>query len=213
MARGVKEYKQKSIVSGLSVKQILNMDVSEFNKLGLKDLQKITGRLVSAGNKRIRRANEKKIKSPAFAYIRDHGGMFSTKGKTLNQLRAEFVRAKNFLEAETSTIKGAEKFIRDSIAALEEVGVHLEYEDFNDIMEAYESLKKSDKSVAERGLKYGVLEELQSYVDKGMDADAIKTEIYNELEAVYEKEQEEMSQDGVSGFFTIDNEGENLPPF
>ena len=213
MARGVKEYKQPSIVSGKSVKDILSMDVSEFNKLGLKDLQKITGRLVSAGNKRLRRAEEKGINSPAFSYVREHGGMFSTKGKTLNQLRAEFVRAKNFLESETGTIKGAEKFINESIEKLRSEGVNIDRGSFDEVMRLYESLKRSNPKVAERGLKYAVLQELSEKVETKLNSDEVLTAMQNSLDDIYESEQEGLSQDGVSGFFTIDNEGENLSPF
>lgn len=204
MARGVKEYKQPSIVSGKSVKDILSMDVSEFNKLGLKDMQKITGRLVSAGNKRLRRAEEKGITSPAFSYVENNGGAFSTKGKTLNQLRAEFVRAKNFLEAETSTIKGAEKFINQSIEALHKEGVDINKSDFQEVMRLYESLKRSDPKVAERGLKYAVLRELSEKVESKLDAEEILTTMQNNLDSVYESEQDRLAGNDVSGFFTID---------
>lgn len=203
MARGIKEYKQPSIVSGKSVKDILSMDVSEFNKLGLKDLQKITGRLVSAGNKRLRRAEEKGITSPAFAYIESSGGYFSTKGKTLNQLRAEFVRAKNFLESETGTIKGAEKFIDESISALEKEGVSINRGDFNEVMRLYESLKRSNPKVAERGLKYAVLQELSEKVETKLNAEDVLTAMQNSLDQIYEREQENLDE-GVSGFFRVD---------
>lgn len=203
MARGVKEYKQPSIVSGKSVKDILSMDVSEFNKLGLKDMQKITGRLVSAGNKRLRRAEEKGITSPAFAYIESSGGYFSTKGKNLNQLRAEFVRAKNFLESETGTIKGAEKFIDESISALKKEGVSINREDFNEVMRLYESLKRSNPKVAERGLKYAVLQELSEKVETKLNAEDVLTAMQNSLDQIYEREQENLDE-GVSGFFRVD---------
>lgn len=196
-------YKQPSIVSGLSVKQILSMDVSDFNKLSKKDLQKITGRLVSAGNKRIRRARAAGVSSPAFAYVENNGGMFSTKGKTLNQLRAEFVRAKNFLDAETSTIKGANKFIDESIEALAHEGVNINRDDFAEIMKLYESLKRSDPKVSERGMKYAVLTELSSYVESKLDSEEILNKMQESLSNIYEKEQDQLNA-GVSGFFTID---------
>ena len=205
--RGVKEYKQKSIVSGLSVKQILNMDVSEFNKLGKKDLQKITGRLVSAGNKRIRRAREAGVTSPAFAYI-ENKGLFSTKGKNLNQLRAEFVRAKNFLESETGTIKGAQKFKAESIEALKREGVNISSETFDDVIKIYETLKRNDPKISERRFKYAVLQEIESLVSSGKDDESVKNKIKKDLDKIYEKEQKETDIDGVSGFITIDDENE-----
>ena len=65
-------------VKGLSIKDILNIDLDAFNNLSESDLRKITSRLVSASNKRIRRLKEHDINSPA---LRGMGDMesFSTK--------------------------------------------------------------------------------------------------------------------------------------
>ena len=92
-------YKNPSIVSGISISDILSMDNATFDSLGEKPLRMIVGRLVSAGNKRLRNFEKKQETSPAERYVMEHGGMFSTKGKNLNALRAEFKRAKDFLES------------------------------------------------------------------------------------------------------------------
>ena len=47
-------YKQPSIVSGMTIQDILNMDNKTFNSLNTSDMRKVVGRLVSAGNKRLR---------------------------------------------------------------------------------------------------------------------------------------------------------------
>lgn len=204
--RGVTEYKQKSIVSGLSVKKILSMDVSEFNKLNKRDLQKITGRLVSAGNKRLRRAEEAGVTSPAFAFIRDNGGFFSTKDKNINQLRSEFVRAKNFLESETGTIKGAIKFRKESIAALKQQGVNISDENFDKVMRAYEGLKRSNPQIKAREFKYAVLQEIEEITEPDTDEETLMTTINNRIEDIYKKMQRDNTINGVSGFITIDDE-------
>lgn len=211
MARGVNEYKQPSIVSGKSVNQILSMDVDALNKLGKKDLQKITGRLVSAANKRIRRAKEKGVDSPAFAYIRDNGGKFSTKGKTLNQLRSEFVKAKNFLEAETSTVKGAEQFKAESIALLKDVGVNVSNENFDTVMKAVTNLMRNNKQVASRGMKYRMQEEAEILAKQGYTQEQIESELDAEINKLYEKMIDEYNIDGTQQFFDMgpsDNEDE-----
>lgn len=201
-------YKQPSIVSGLKIKDILNMDVSDFNKLGKKDLQKITGRLVSAANKRYRRATAAGVTSPAFSYV-EKTGMFSTKGKNINQLRAEFVRAKNFLEAETSTIKASKQFMKESIEALKKEGVDLTEDNFKDVMALYESLRKSDKKIMERRLKYSVLQELESYVtEDNLPYEDILTVMKNKLDKIYVEEQKLLENNGVSGFFEMPEEPE-----
>ena len=60
-----KKYKQPSLVSGMSITDILNMDITDFNKLGFKNLKLVVGRLVSAVNKRLRRFEKKGIRTPA----------------------------------------------------------------------------------------------------------------------------------------------------
>ena len=45
-------------VKGLKISDILNIDLETFNKLNEKELRALTSRLVSAGNKRIRRLQQ-----------------------------------------------------------------------------------------------------------------------------------------------------------
>ena len=112
-------------VKGLKISDIINIDLDTFNNLSESDLRKITSRLVSASNKRIRRLKEHDINSPA---LRGMGDMesFSTKldetispQQRVNQLRHMFSQMRSFLTSETSTIKGFKKYsdrIMDAIA-------------------------------------------------------------------------------------------------
>ena len=112
-------------VKGLSIKDILNIDLDTFNNLSESDLRKITSRLVSASNKRIRRLKEHEINSPALRGMGDLES-FSTRldesispQQRVNQLRHTFASMRSFLTSETSTIKGYKKYsdrIMESIA-------------------------------------------------------------------------------------------------
>lgn len=94
-------------VKGLSTSDILKMDVYSLKKESLKQ---VVNRLVSSANKRLRRLEQKAPSSPALRQHQDEDGNlkpFSTKGmKTRNQIEEVMRRVKNFLQAETSTIKG-----------------------------------------------------------------------------------------------------------
>lgn len=98
--------KPKTIeVTGLTVENILNLDV---NTLGEKDLRAVATRLVSAANKRIRRLAKTpggKF-SPAYARIEKQGRMFSVKGKDISGLRAEMAQMRSFMRLKTSTVTG-----------------------------------------------------------------------------------------------------------
>ena len=123
-----KTYKQKSIVSGLSINDIMNMDIRKFNKLTEPELRKVVGRLVSASNKRIRRMESAGIETPALRKVNKSGGVFSVRDKNLNQLRSEFVRAKSFLQSPTSSIKGYKETQKKTIEGLKKQGIDVKQE-------------------------------------------------------------------------------------
>lgn len=101
----------------MSVKSILEVPVEDIMKLSKKDLTKATSVLASAANKRYRTLQrlEKKegVYSPAGDSLLKSGGTISVKNKNLNEVRREFMRAKNFLESSTSTGRGAKHFMKE----------------------------------------------------------------------------------------------------
>lgn len=199
-------YKQPSLVSGMSVQDILNMDNATFNKLTASEMRKVVGRLVSAGNKRLRSFERAGESSPATRHVAKSGGAFSTKGKDLNALRAEYTRAKNFLQAKTGTRKGWTKTKRETIAGLRKQGVEMSEKQFDKVWKAYEDLKELSPEVANRGLKYSVLKDVADMVtDESKSADEIATALYENLSQIYEEQAGlEHGVDGVSGFFEIE---------
>ena len=108
-------------VKGLKITDILDIDLDTFNNLNEKELRALTSRLVSAGNKRIRRLEKHDINSPAMQSLGNEK-KFSTKlskdtskQQRVNKLRAEFSRARSFLTSETSTISGYKQFNKRTI--------------------------------------------------------------------------------------------------
>lgn len=199
-------YKQPSIVSGMTIQDVMNMDINTFNKLNMSDMRKVVGRLVSAGNKRLRSFERAGESSPATRHVEKSGGVFSTKGKDLNALRAEYTRAKNFLQAKTGTRKGWKQVKNETIAGLNKHNVKMTEQQFNDVWKAYEDLKELSPEVANRGLKYAVLKDVADMVtDTNKSADDIATALHKNLSRIYE-EQARLNNDvdGVSGFFEIE---------
>lgn len=198
-------YKQPSLVSGMSVQDILNMDIDTFNKLNTSDLRKVVGRLVSAGNKRLRSFERAGESSPATRHVEKSGGAFSTKGKDLNALRAEYTRAKNFMQAKTGTRKGWKQVKKETIQGLKKQGVEMDESQFDEVWQAYEDLKELSPEVANRGLKYSVLKDVADMVtDTDKSADEIATSIHENLSQIYEEQAGLNDVDGVSGFFEIE---------
>ena len=72
-------------------------------------------RYISLANKRIKRLEEAGLKdSPAYQKLMENGGVrFSVKGKTHNQLQQEVSRLTNFINAQTSTIRGVNNNLKE----------------------------------------------------------------------------------------------------
>ena len=205
-------YKQPSIVSGLSVQDIINMDIDKFNNLNEKDLRKVVGRLVSAGNKRLRSFEKAGESSPATRYImKKSGGVFSTliknddgttRKRNLDELRAEFTRAKNFMTSKTGNRKGWEIVKQKTIETLETKGITFTKEQFDRFWETYQDLKELDKSVAMKGMKYTTLTDIADRIkDETLEPEEIAIQMKKELDTIYEKKLGVSSDDfaGVSG--------------
>ena len=134
------------------------------------------------------------------------GGMLSTKGKDLNQLRTEYARGRDFLNMETSSRKGYEDVQKKTVETLRDRGVDVTTDELDDIFEVYGRLKEIDPSVGVILSSSQVIGEI-SKLDNTQD---VQTRImqakerYNEL---YEENQEQFGRDvtlyGVSGFFEI----------
>lgn len=201
----IRKYKNKSIVSGKSIKDILNMDIETFNKLNTSDLRKVVGRLVSAGNKRLRSFEKVGESSPATRNVGKSGGVFSTRAKDLNALRSEFVRAKNFLESKTGTIKGWRETKKEIIKGLKKYGVEMSESQFNDVWRAYDDLKELSPDVANKGLKYTVLKDIADMVnDTNKSAEEIALTLNNNISKIYEEQVDLYDTKGISDFFEIE---------
>ena len=80
----------------------------------IKQYRKEASRMASLANKRVKRLEEAKLTdTPAYKAYLETGGKFSVKGKTYNELQQEVSRLKAFIDAKTSTIKGATEVLKE----------------------------------------------------------------------------------------------------
>ena len=207
MKRG-KQYKQQSIVSGMSVKDILNITQRQFNKFNESDLRKIVSRLVSAGNKRIRNIEQKTDRtSPAYLNVMDSGGKFLTKGKGKKELKAELVRAINFFKSESSTARDWKRIQKDTIEKIEgKVGkIKMTQAQWSDFWSAYKDLVELDPSARLNSVKYEIFKMISEAVeDKSLSPQEIAIKLKPEVQKIYERNQKlksEFFDGGVSNYF------------
>lgn len=210
----VRQYKNPSIVSGLSVQDILGMDVAQFNKLNAKELRQITSRLSSAANKRIVNFQKSGEDSPALSDVMQSGGKFSVRGKNLGELRKEFTRAKGFLEQKTSTVTEWKKVRSRTIKTLEKQhGIKVSKDQFSKFFKVYERLRKEDKSIADRQMRYLVMNTLSDVMKDNPDADidTLTIEMMKRADEIYETNMETVGDvNGVSSFFDYGESDEDF---
>lgn len=80
-----------------------------------KVLKKEVSRMASMANKRLKRLEKNELTHlPSYKAWEENGSVrFSVKGKTHQQLQSEYWRLKNFLDAKTSTVRGANSFLKE----------------------------------------------------------------------------------------------------
>lgn len=171
--------------------QIVDLTPEQFNKLSKSELKGYTQVLASAGNKRIKRAQEQKFDSPSIQAVLERG-KFSTKDKNLNQLRNEFMRAKRFLESKTGTLGEFKKWRKENIQELKEgSGINLTEQQFDVFWRSFEQLKKEDPTVANMSFKYHVLSTIDAMQKDNaeLSVDEIVSTLKPQIEQMYKEHQ------------------------
>lgn len=187
-------------------KDILEMSPSDILKMNTKELRQAVRQLGKTANSRLAYADKIGASSPALTHLKT-AGKISTKGKTLNQLRNEFKRAKAFLQSETSTVSGIRAYNAKVIRGLKDAGIgKVSEENYDKFWKAYERLKEKDPAVAEKRFKYAVLGNIQTAVDEGKLLDDIVNDIQGRLSEIYEESVSEFMEipendDEFSEFF------------
>lgn len=102
----------------MTTEQIINLDIEDIQKLSTKQLQRLTTQIVSTANKRVKALQSAGLEDALIlTQMKDFSGRFSSKieGKNkLNRLRNTFSNVRNFLLAETSTVRGYKKYNRET---------------------------------------------------------------------------------------------------
>lgn len=175
---------------------LVDITPEQFMQLSKEDLKARTQIMASAGNKRIKRAQEKGFSSPSIEAVLKKG-KFSTKDKSFAQLRNEFIRAKQFLQSKTGTLGEFNKFKKKALTQLQkESGISITPEQFDTFWRAYEELRKNDPQIASKGFKYAVLGEIKDQLDENPDLSVgeIVSNMQDKLDEIYEANQERQTQ-------------------
>ena len=206
---------EKVNLAGKSVEELVHMSASDVKSYDRSNLARIVTKLNSAANKRLKRLEQAGYSTPAMRAAKvGNGKKFSVAGKSLKQLRAEYIRVSNFLKAETSTIKGYKKFLGGIKKSFENRGVKIqggtkETQDFIDReTRIIDWLKERNPLIYESGYKYEAITKINDYLSNGNLSElAIKRRLNKWLEKTYEQQQRDSSID-TSNFFDITEDDE-----
>ncbi len=193
-------------VKGLSIQDIIKMDWDTLNKLSSKEIKQVTSRLVSASNKRIRRLGKTETGRMSFAYqkIEERGRMFSVKDKNTNQVRQEFALAKQFLQYKTSTMKGWNKYRKDTEKRIGYISNGESLDWSNDTWKKYWKLFRMFEEnhgglITKKGTggKFDsdkIQQMITELMDNDLSTDSLQVAIENKFNEIYEQD---VDSDGI----------------
>lgn len=151
---------RNSFVKGRSTDSLLNMTMREFANLSKTQLRQVVSRLADTANKRVKRLQSSNVESLAARQVAQSGGKFSTRGKDLDELRAEYLRERDFLRSPTSTVKGAREVEREAVTAIKNIyGDDLKGVNVRELLNDYYKLQDYDEEYQAQKLRYGHLYE------------------------------------------------------
>lgn len=186
----------------MTIKEILSKSFTDIEKTSLKDLRKMTKILDDAAQKRVKRLYKAKFipsQIPALKAVAKSMGVDLEAGKIpefklpkksakINEVRKAFNRVRNFLNYETSTVKGAKNF-RENTYKLAGSDISGQTDLENEFWEGYNRFVEL-YGAETIGRVYGsdqVIEWLRYYVDSGA-IPTDKDKIFNALRERLESE-------------------------
>lgn len=196
-----------------TIKQLINLDITDIQRMNRRELAGVVSTLASAANKRLRRLEVSDVgnMSPAYQQAQNRGKLFSVVGKNVNQLRNEYKAVTQFLKRKTSTVKGWKK-VREEI--LSRIGgafpsantEKLFWEAYRKIESGeYGAVKSYGSTETQRLLRQEIVK------DDWISIDDLIEKMIHHLDAEYEKQQislygEEFDEYDTGDFFTIREE-------
>lgn len=207
----------------MTTEEIINLDIEDIQKLNTKQLQRLTTQIVSTANKRVKALQSAGLEdSLILTQMKDFSGRFSSKveGKNkINRLRNTFSNVRNFLLAETSTVRGYKKYNRETAERIAG-NKNMRDPEARDFVERYESdielrrdfwriYNRLKETYPDKFSGKGASERIQKLIRSQMQSMPFSTtdEIYESMEDILNNDSEpEYEYDPeLSDFFDVDD--------
>ena len=203
--------KRNRVSSGLTVQDIMSMDMKKFESYSLKEQKEITSRLASAANKRLKTFERKEIVNPAVLKMQMEGGKISVKNKNPDELKEEYFRAKTFLKSKFSTQKGYKQYmekLNDSLN-IDQKGIYKGMNAsllYSTAFAYYDALQDISPSIQNVKDKYKIANKIAEFMQDGKDEKEIFKDVFSWLSKEYEQMQEQFNETSVSFGNRLDEE-------
>lgn len=189
----------------MTINQILKMNIADVNAMSEKELRKTIGQMRKVSSQRLNALKQRKLKTQAVRQLERSGGKISTKGKDLPALKAEFFRAKAFLNQKGSTVRGAKKEKTNWMQGLEKLGEKLSVtpSQAENIVTLLDELKSVRPDFGFAGMRYRIMSILAQYErsdSRYSNAQQIIDDLDKQLTQEYEA-QARQDVDLISEFF------------
>lgn len=177
----------KQWIKGKSTDTLLHMTAQEFAEMAknVSHLRAVVSRIASTANKRLSALEKADIHSPAFEESR--GKRFSTSGMNEAQLKAEFLRAKQFMSSPTSTVKGAKAWREKWQKELKEAGIPTTEEQAEKLHSAMRRLYDISPAMHDKDFYYEMLARVEQTINDEplLSVNDLTEKYVNEIEDIY----------------------------
>ena len=123
------------------MKSLKNLEYANIEKLTRNELAKVVQNLAKNVNRNYKSLKKSSIENtPATRGLENSGGKITTRGKNRNELVKEFIRANQYIESKTGTVRNAKKVFNEMKKRLNLP--NLTSDDIKKIYGAYQDIKQ-----------------------------------------------------------------------
>lgn len=136
----------KKKINRMSINDFINLDPNVSNYMNTQLLRAVVNKMSMYANKNLEKADKADISSPGLYHaqkrMKEKGRAYGGDGLNLAKLRSEFRAVKNFLDNDTRTISGAEKFNKDLMKRLSTMPTGETYKNGKPVMKTMNNVPK-----------------------------------------------------------------------
>lgn len=186
-----------------SAESLTRLRYETVNSMTEQELKEAITKMGNTINRRLKGFERRGEVSPAVYNLQESGGKISVKGKDVNQLRAEYIRARDFLKAKTSTQKGYYNTLDRIKYGLHKEGIDLTRRQVMDVMKTYTKVKNESPKGRLSDIRYNVIDYIRELPDN-MTVEEKMVKTLNDINNIYKEVQQDRDIFGASKFMSWD---------